>query len=272
MLDLNKVYIATAVTDNEYKDVVKILASSFTRFNPSLTLNVYCLNFTQEAYDEYVRSVSIDNVVFHRVTYNNPYTDPNSSNYYMTILDSIGIKFKIASTNPDCDYMLWLDADTFFCKSIADVTIRVTKQSIYGVPRTRNVPLSKMVYNAGVLLFPKRILPNMLSLYTSYCKNAATATNTDALSYSDEYFIRDIYTTKEILPDLFNSTPTIYNDKAIIQHAVGNCVPWKVRIDQIYGTDPESNATRRIYAKWMDAYNTAKPLLSRSFIDMVEGQ
>lgn len=270
MLNLSRLYVATAVTDNEYKDIVKILASSFTRFNPGLTINIYCLNFTADAYSVYVNSFNLPNVVFHRINYNNQYTDPTSPNYYLSILDSIGVKFKIANINPDCDYMLWLDADTFFCKSISEITRAVTKPYIYGVPRTRNVPIARLAYNAGVLVLPKRLLPNMLPLYTAYCDTAAAA-NAPALAYSDEYFIRDTYTEKGTLASTFNSTPDNYNDRAIIQHFAGSIAPWLVRVENIYGTDPVSNATRLMYTKWMAAYNNVKPYLSRSFIDMVEG-
>lgn len=268
MLDLNRLYIATAITDNEYKDIVKILASSFTRFNPGLILNIYCLNFTPEAYSTYANSFNIPNVILHRVTYTNPYTDPNNSNYYMTILDSIGVKFKIASLNPDCDYMLWLDADTFFCKPLTPVSRVVTRPYVYGLPRNRNVPASRLLYNAGVLFLPKRILSGMLSNYNTYC-DAVHANHAPVLSYSDEYFIRDVYLEKGILPNLYNSTPADYNDTAVIQHITGDIVPWRVRVEFIYGTDRVSNATRRLYTKWMEAYNNVKPLLSRSFVEMV---
>jgi hypothetical protein len=227
MISLDKIHIATAITDNVFKDVVKVMASSFVRNNPDLQLHVYCLNFTNESYAAYCENFNLSGVVLHQVEYHNPYNNSAAVGIdrYHAILNCTGVKFKLAEANTQ-DYLMWLDADTFFAKPLSGIERFISHDAIYGVPRTKFVPVSEIAFNACVLLFPKSMSESILDRYTTYCYRVQEV-DIDSLGWSDEHFIRDEFPAKGILPLIYNATPSNYSKNAVIGHLVGKIVPWE---------------------------------------------
>jgi len=270
MISLDNIHIATAITDNVFKDVVKVMASSFVRNNPDLQLHVYCLNFTNEAYNAYYDDFNLSGAVLHRVEYQNPYTNPTIAEIdrYHAILNCTSVKFKLADANTK-DYFMWVDADTFFAKPLNGIERFIEREAIYGVPRTKFTPVSNLTFNAGVLLFPKNMSENILDKYTIYCQKICEI-DPGLLGWSDEYFIRDEFPAKGILPLIYNATPANYSRNAVIGHLVGKAVPWEMSIKALENLRTPHRAVKPLCESWLAEYRRAKPLLSDEFIERVE--
>jgi hypothetical protein len=270
MISLDKIHIATAVTNNVFKDVVKVMASSFVRNNPNLQLHVYCLNFDNESYTTYRGSFNLPGVVLHQVEYHNQYTDPTADGVdrYRSILDATGVKFKLANDNTQ-DYLMWVDADTFFTKPLAGIEKLIKHDAIYGVPRTKFVPVSKLTFNAGVLIFPKSLSAGILDKYTAYCQKLQ-ASDPKILGWADEYFIKDELPVKGVLPLIYNVTPNNYSKHMVIGHVVGKTVPWQMPAKILATLKIPHAAVKELCDSWMAEYEIAKPLLDPEFIKQVE--
>jgi hypothetical protein len=270
MVNLDKIHIATAITNNIFKDIVKVMASSFVRNNPNLQLHVYCLNFDNESYTTYRGSFNLPGVVLHQVEYHNQYTDPNATGVdrYRSILDATSVKFKLANDNTQ-DYFMWVDADTFFTKPLAGIEKFIRYDAVYGVPRTKFLPVSKLTFNAGVLLFPKSVTDGILAKYTAYCQKVQSI-DPKLLGWSDEYFIRDELPVKGILPMIYNATPRNYSRDAVINHIVGKAVPWTVPVKVLANAKTPHKTIKSLCDSWMAEYEIAKPLLDPEFIKQVE--
>jgi hypothetical protein len=270
MISLDKIHIATAITDNVFKDVVKVMASSFVRNNPDLQLHVYCLNFTNESYAAYCENFNLSGVVLHQVEYHNPYNNSAAVGIdrYHAILNCTGVKFKLAEANTQ-DYLMWVDADTFFAKPLSGIERFISHDAIYGVPRTKFVPVSEIAFNAGVLLFPKSMSESILDRYTTYCYRVQEV-DIDSLGWSDEHFIRDEFPAKGILPLIYNATPSNYSKNAVIGHLVGKIVPWETPTHVIENLRIPHKAIKPLCESWLAEYQRAKSLLSYDFIKRVE--
>ena len=271
MTSLNDIHIATAVTNNDYKEIVKVMASSFVRNNPGLVLHVYCLNFDDTAYAAYQSSFDMLGVVLHQVTYTNPYTDLSATgkDRYRAILDSTGVKFKLANDNTDKDYFMWLDADTIFCKPLNGIERYLKHEAVYGVPRTRFLPTSKLTFNAGVLVFHKKLAEGILDKYTAYCQKVQ-AIDPKLLGWSDEHFIRDEIYEKGLLPPIYNATPNKYTRNAAIGHLVGQILPWTIPVKSLEHLKMPRSSIKPLCDAWLAEYQNAKYLLSKDFINKVE--
>ena len=271
MTSLNDIYIATAVTNNDYKDIVKVMASSFVRHNPGLQLHVYCLNFDNAAYAAYQSSFDMLGVILHQIEYTNPYTDASATgkNHYRAILDSTSVKFKLLNDNTDKDYFMWIDADTVFCKPLNGIERYLKYAAVYGVPRTRFLPTSELTFNAGVLIFHKKLAEGILDKYLAYCQKVQ-AIDPRLLGWSDEHFIRDEIHEKGLLPPLYNATPNNYNKNAVIGHLVGRVCPWTIPAIAVKYLNMPHSAIKPLCDIWLAEYANAKHLLSADFIKKVE--
>jgi len=271
MISLNDIYIATAVTNNVYKNVVKVMASSFVRNNPNLQLHVYCLNFDSASFAKYKSGFDLPGVVLHQVEYNNQYTDPTAKgrDSYRAILDCTGVKFKLANDNVDKEYFMWVDADTVFRRSLSGLEKYLGYKAVYGVSRTKYVTKDETIFNAGVLIFHKDLLVDILDKYTAYC-DKAQAVDLKLLGWSDEHFIRDEFRHKEILPLIYNVTPRSRCNVPVICHLVGKITPWTVPLEAIRHMRAPGSSIKELCEAWLDEYQKAKSLLDEDFIKKVE--
>lgn len=271
MISLNDICIATAVTDNIYKNVVKVMASSFVRNNPNLQLHVYCLNFDSASFAKYKSGFNLPGVVLHQVAYNNPYTDltAKGKDSYRAILDCTGVKFELANNNTDKEYFMWVDADTVFRGSLSGLEKYLGRKAVYGVPRTRYVTRAKTIFNAGALIFHKDLLTDILNKYTAYC-GKVQAVDLHLLGWSDEHFIRDEFQHKEILPLMYNVTPRSHCRVPVICHLVGKITPWTVPLQDIKHMRIPGSSIKALCEAWLDEYQYAKPLLDEDFIKKIE--
>lgn len=156
-------YEICSTIDSDYMDVSLVFAKSFSEHNPELKLNIYCINFSNEKYKEYVNKLSqFENIIPILVTFTDPVDRIDTGEYiachvYQRHMHATIYKLKLFS-EMTTDYMLYLDVDMLIRKNIKPLLQEYTTDF---VGREYQLLPNDSGINAGVLIAKK----GMTNLY-----------------------------------------------------------------------------------------------------------
>lgn len=156
-------YEICSTIDSDYINVSLVFAKSFSKHNPELKLNIYCINFSNEKYKEYANKLNpFKNVIPISVTFTDPVDRIDTGEYidnhvYQRHMHATIYKLKLFS-EMTTDYMLYLDVDMLIRK---DITPLLQEYTTDFVGREYQLPPNDQGINAGVLIARK----GMTNLY-----------------------------------------------------------------------------------------------------------
>jgi len=253
---------AFVIVDAHYSEASLVSLSSFKKFNRDVSVHVYCMNFTQQQFIDYI-NVAIEDLhltdyYFKQYNFEMFDTSEHSWNiFYNPIFKLIAAKFKVMSEQSN-QYFLYFDIDTVFMNSISSIKEYIDNDFIYGGVRYNSYCPE---CNCGLILMKNNHL-DYFRLFQNYCsKNYKKYLNLD------EAFLEDLYHEHiTYLDNKFNAKSDTFIDNPIMVHYVGNKKPFEIK-----ETDsPVIVYNNNQYHWWYEHYDTIKQYLSDTFNQQVE--
>lgn len=250
------------IVDAHYSEASLVSLSSFKKYNPDISVHIYCMNFTQNQFIQYVNTAIEDlhltDYYFKQYDFEMFDTSEHSWNiFYNPIFKLIAAKFKVMSEHQE-DYFLYFDIDTLFTDSIKGIEQYLTKDFAYGGVRW-NASLPEC--NCGLILMRNYHL-DYFKLFQNFCsKNYKKYLNLD------EVFLEDLYHENITYLDTRSNTKSDMRlDNPVMIHYVGSKKPFEIKeLDSpviVYNTYQ--------YYRWYEYYDTIKQYFSNEFNLQVE--
>ena len=248
------------VIDKHYAEPSLVSLSSFKKFNPAFHVYVYCIDFNQDEFIDYVdratNKLGLTNYTFKRYDFDMfDVTEHSWNTVYIDVFKVLSARFKIMSERTE-KYFLFFDVDTIFTSSVAPIFNYVTTDFEYGAVRYNDVYPE---CNCGFAFLKNKHIDYFEQFKTFFNENHSNYINLDEMFLSKTHKITYI-------DNKFNVNSAMTVTDPIMIHYVGNIKPFEIkRIGS-----PVLIQSIRLYHYWYEYFDTIKDCFSDEFIKSVE--